>query len=65
MTRPAVTLLRLWLAGTGVVLLGLAVWAFAPVLLFLLLLAAALGLLSALMIWIARALEAWRARDHS
>ncbi len=62
MTRPAVTLLRLWLAGTGVVLLGLAVWAFAPVLLFLLLLAAALGLLSALMIWIARTLEAWRAR---
>ena len=53
-------LLRLWLAATGVVLVALAVWAFAPVLLFVLLLIAALGLLSALMIWIARALQARR-----
>lgn len=58
-------LLRLWLAATGVVLVALAVWAFAPVLLFVLLLTAALGLLSALMIWIARALQAWRTRRDS
>jgi hypothetical protein len=56
------TVLRFWLIGTAVILTGLAVWAFAPVLVFFLLLAAALGLLSAVMIWFARALGAWRDR---
>ena len=56
------TLLRTWLIGTAIIITALAVWAFAPVLVFFVLLAAALGLLSALMIWFARALGAWRDR---
>ena len=56
------TMLRLWLIGTSVALAALAVWAFAPVLLFVLLLTAALGVVSAVMIAIARALRAWRER---
>jgi hypothetical protein len=55
--------LRLWLVGSGVILALLAVWAFAPVLLFLALLAAALGLVSAVMIGLARRLQAWRERQ--
>jgi len=58
----AMTLLRAWLIGTTIIISGLAIWAFAPVLVFLALLAAALGLLSAVMIAIARALAAWRDR---
>jgi len=54
--------LRLWLVGTGIVLFALAVWAFAPVLLFLMLLTAGLGAISALMIGIARAFAGWRQR---
>ena len=54
--------LRLWLIGTCVILAALAVWAFAPVLVFVLLLMAGLGAVSALMIAIARALQAWRER---
>jgi hypothetical protein len=53
---------RLWLAASGVVLALLAVWVFAPVLLFLGLVAAALGLMSAIMIGLARRLQAWRER---
>ena len=59
--RP-VTMLRLWLIGTSVILAALAVWAFAPVLFFVLLLTAALGAVSAVMIGLARALRAWRER---
>ena len=59
------TLLRLWLIGGVAIIVALAVWAFAPVLLFVVLLAAALGLLSALMIWLARGLQAWRERRDS
>jgi membrane protein implicated in regulation of membrane protease activity len=55
-------LLRIWLIGSVVALTALAVWAFAPVLVFLALLGVALGLLSALMIWLARALQARRER---
>jgi len=58
-----VTLLRLWLAGTAIILAAMAVWAFAPVLVFVVLLAAGLGLLSLAMIALARALRRWR--DHS
>ena len=54
-------LLRLWLAVSGVLLAALLVWAFAPVLLFALLVTAALGIASAAMIAVARALQAWRA----
>jgi ABC-type uncharacterized transport system permease subunit len=57
-----VSVLRLWLVGTGVVLAGLAVWAFAPVLVFVALLTAGLGIVSAVMIGLARALQAWRER---
>ena len=56
------TLLRAWLIGTSIIISALAIWAFAPVLVFLALLAAALGLLSAVMIAFARALGAWRDR---
>jgi hypothetical protein len=54
--------LRLWLAATAVLLTALAVWAFAPVLAFLVLLVAALGLASALMILLAHWLRRWRER---
>jgi hypothetical protein len=57
-----VTALRLWLVATTVLLAALMVWAFAPVLLFFLLLTAALGLVAALMIAMARGLQAWRGR---
>lgn len=56
------TLLRLWLAGTAVVLAAVAVWAFAPVLAFVFLLAAALGLVSIAMIALAHTLRRWRDR---
>ena len=58
----AVKLLRLWLVITSLVLAGLAVWAFAPVLLFIVVLTGALGLLSAAMIGVAHALQARRER---
>ena len=58
------TLLRLWLVATAVLLAALLVWAFAPVLLFFLLLTAGLGLLSALMIGLANAIRAWRTGRH-
>jgi hypothetical protein len=54
------TLLRFWLVATAVLLAAVLVWALAPVLLFFLLLTAGLGLLSALMIGVARAIRAWR-----
>jgi hypothetical protein len=57
-----VKILRLWLIGTTVVVIGLAVWAFAPVLVFVVLLTAGLGLASAAMIALARGLQEWKAR---
>lgn len=56
------TLLRYWLAGTAIILLAIAVWALAPVLIFLVLLAGALGLASLGMIALARGLQTWRER---
>lgn len=56
------SLLRIWLATTAVVLAGLAVWAFAPVLVFLALLIVVLGLAAAAMVLLARRLQAWRER---
>jgi len=52
-----VTLLRLWFAGTAIALTAILVWAFAPVLVFVFLLAAGLGLVSAAMIALARSLR--------
>jgi hypothetical protein len=54
--------LRLWLVASVLALGGLLVWALAPVVLFAVLVTAALGIASAAMIGIARALEAWRTR---
>jgi hypothetical protein len=59
------TLLRLWLVATAVLLAVALVWALAPVLLFLLLLTGGLGLLSALMVGLANAIRAWRTRRTS
>ena len=56
------TLLRLWLVATAVLLAVALVWALAPVLLFLVLLTGGLGLLSALVIALANAIRAWRTR---
>ncbi|KAB2911360.1 MAG: hypothetical protein F9K29_22630 [Hyphomicrobiaceae bacterium] len=58
------TALRIWLIGSAVLLTVIALWALAPVVFFLLLLAAALGLVSALMIALARFLQAWRERGQ-
>jgi hypothetical protein len=57
-----VTLLRYWLAATLLLLAALAVWAFAPVLLFLFLLVAGLGVVSVAMIGLAHLLRARRER---
>jgi hypothetical protein len=57
-----VTLLRYWLAATAIVLAAITVWALAPVLIFFVLLAAALGLVSLAMIALARSLQGWRDR---
>jgi len=54
--------LRLWLLGTGILLVALAVWALAPLLLFIVLLTAGIGIVSTLMIGIARRIEGWRQR---
>lgn len=56
-------LLRYWLAATAIALAALAVWVLAPVLIFFVLLAAALGLAAFLMIAFARGLQAWRDRN--
>ena len=56
------TLLKYWLAGTALVVAGLLVWAIAPVVIFLLLLTAALGVVSFGMIALANALKARRER---
>jgi hypothetical protein len=55
--RSAQSLLRFWLWATAVVVVGLLVWAFAPVLVFLAMLTLGIGLLSALMIALARRLQ--------
>jgi uncharacterized membrane protein YedE/YeeE len=55
---PAATLLRIWCLLAAALLAGILLWAFAPVLIFLALLAGALGVIAALMIALARALRA-------
>ena len=49
-----VTLLRLWFAASAVAFAAVLIWAFAPVMLFVLLLTAGLGAVSFLMIRLAR-----------
>ena len=56
------TLLRIWLTATAMALAVMAIWAFAPVLVFVAVLTAALGLLAFAMIAFARWLQAWRER---
>ncbi|HEX5959205.1 MAG TPA: hypothetical protein VFY92_11210 [Hyphomicrobiaceae bacterium] len=56
------TFLRLWFAATAIILTVLAIWAFAPMLVFMALLTAALGGLAAGVITIAHCLRAWRER---
>lgn len=53
-------ILRYWLVATAIVLTGIAIWAFAPVLVFVFLVAGGLGLVSFAMIALARRLRAWR-----
>ena len=54
------SVLRIWLYGSAAIILAILVWTLAPVLFFILLLTAALGVVSAIMIGLARALQAWR-----
>ena len=56
------TVLRLWLAGSTIVLAAIAVWAFAPVLVFAALVTAGLGLVSVAMIALAHVLRRRRER---
>jgi len=58
------TVLRLWLLATAIIVAGLALWAFAPVVIFVLLLTVALGAMSAVMIGIARLLRSRIERDR-
>ena len=55
-------LLRVWLAVSAAALASILVWAFAPIMLLVLLVTAALGAASIAMIAVARALQAWSAR---
>lgn len=57
------TLVRAWLLGTALIVLVLAVWAFAPVLVFIAGLTLALGLVSAFMVMLARGLRGWLERS--
>ena len=57
--RP-VTPVRIWLMLTAALLAAVLLWALAPLLVFLALLTAALGIVAALVIALARALRAWR-----
>jgi hypothetical protein len=58
-------LLRAWFVGTALLLAAVLVWAFAPVLLFIALLTAGLGLLCLVTIGLARALERLRGKARS
>jgi hypothetical protein len=58
----SLTLLRVWLWGTGAIIAFLVIWMIAPVLFLVLLLTAGLGLISAVMVLLARKLEAWTGR---
>jgi preprotein translocase subunit SecF len=57
-----VTLLRVWMLATTALVSAMAIWVYAPVLFFVVLLTAVLGLASAIMIAFARWLQARRER---
>lgn len=63
MAVAKVTLLRYWLVASAILVAALAVWAFAPVLIFVALLVAALGAVSFGIIALARGIEAARKRN--
>ena len=54
--------MRFWFLATAIVLVGAMVWAFVPVLVPMLAVAAGLGGLVAVMVAMARKLERWRDR---
>jgi hypothetical protein len=56
--------LRVWLLGTVATVTALAIWAYAPVLLFVFLLLAALGMLSAAIVAFAHLVRRWRERPR-
>ena len=58
-------LVRAWFIGTALLLAAVLVWAFAPVLLFVALLTAGLGLLCLATIGLARALERARGKARN
>ena len=58
------TFLRLWLLATLIIVSGLALWAFVPVMIFVLLLTVGLGALSAVMIGLARFLQSRVGSNH-
>jgi len=58
-------LVRAWFIGTALLLAGVLVWAFAPVLVFIALLTAGLGLVCLATIALARALERARGKGRS
>ena len=55
--------LRYWLVVSAIALMGMATWAFAPVLFLVLVLLVGLGAVSAVMILLARRLRSWRDRE--
>ena len=55
--------LRYWLVVSALLLVGMATWAFAPVLFLVFVLLVGLGAVSAAMILLARRLRAWRDRE--
>ena len=57
-------LLRIWLLVTALIAAGLALWAFAPVMIFVALLTVGLGAVSALMIGLAHLIRARRDRNR-
>lgn len=56
----SISVLRLWLYASAAFIVMVVLWSVAPVVFFLLLLAGALGLLSAIIVFFARRLEAWK-----
>lgn len=59
-SHGTVTLLRLWLMGSGAALAAFLIWIIAPVLFLVLALTLGLGVLSALIVLMARKLERWK-----
>ncbi len=56
------TLLRLWLTGTVVFVVGALTWGFMPILVPIVLVLGGLGALVSVIVWLARAFERRRSR---